>query len=161
MTHIDKHHLRAAEGWLELGDHVTAFEELENIDPLNRANPDVLSLRWDIYTHAKAHVSAEGVARGLTRMLPKKFEPWWQLSYSLHEMGRTQEAYDSLVSVQDRFPGEWLLHYNLACYLTRLGRLDKARPSLKLALSLNPKQRTAALEDPDLEPLWNEEQRSK
>jgi hypothetical protein len=32
LTPEDSHHLRAAEGWLELSDHVSAFEELEEID---------------------------------------------------------------------------------------------------------------------------------
>jgi len=30
--------LRAAEGWLELGDCLSAFEELETIPPLHRAH---------------------------------------------------------------------------------------------------------------------------
>jgi hypothetical protein len=33
----DTHHLRAAEGWLELGNHLEANAELENIMPELRA----------------------------------------------------------------------------------------------------------------------------
>jgi hypothetical protein len=38
----DTHHLKAAKGWVELGNHLEAFDELEKIAPLNRAHPDVL-----------------------------------------------------------------------------------------------------------------------
>jgi len=44
----DAHFLRAAEGWIELGNHLEAFEELERITPQWRAHPDVLKLRWEI-----------------------------------------------------------------------------------------------------------------
>ncbi len=49
LTDSDRHHLRAAEGWLELGDHLSANEELEQIEPQNGARVAVLHLRWDIY----------------------------------------------------------------------------------------------------------------
>ena len=81
------------------------------------------------------------------------------LSFALHELKRTQEAYDNLASVREKFTCEFTVHYNLACYLTQLGRLNEARASLKRAFEIYPSQRTAALKDPDLEPLWPEIQR--
>jgi hypothetical protein len=33
LEHPDSLHLRAAQGWLELGDHLEANEELERISP--------------------------------------------------------------------------------------------------------------------------------
>ena len=44
----DSQHLEAAQGWLDLGDHVEANEELEHIEAKNRAHPDVLQVRWRI-----------------------------------------------------------------------------------------------------------------
>src|ERR1041385_6401839 len=44
-----KLHLRAAEGWLEIGDYISANEELENIAPTRRAHPTVLNLRYRTY----------------------------------------------------------------------------------------------------------------
>lgn len=49
----DQRHLDAAQGWLELGNSVEAFEELENITPQLRAHPDVLEMRWQIYAKEK------------------------------------------------------------------------------------------------------------
>jgi hypothetical protein len=41
----DQRHLEAAEGWIELGNHLEANEELENITPEHRAHPAVLEVR--------------------------------------------------------------------------------------------------------------------
>ena len=50
----DSHHLRAAQGWLELGDWQSANAELENISPQVRVHPDVLEIRWHIYAKAQS-----------------------------------------------------------------------------------------------------------
>jgi hypothetical protein len=52
VTPRDHHHLRAAQGWLELGNWLEANAELENITPQQRAHPDVLRLRVEIYSAA-------------------------------------------------------------------------------------------------------------
>jgi hypothetical protein len=50
----DSHHLKAAEGWLGLGNYLEANDELENIGPQMRAHPDVLEIRWEIYAKEKS-----------------------------------------------------------------------------------------------------------
>ena len=45
----DLRHYNAAVGWMELGNHLEATEELEQIEPRLRVHPDVLRLRWQIY----------------------------------------------------------------------------------------------------------------
>ena len=52
LTPPNSHHLEAAHGWLKLGDHVAAFDELEKIEPKLRGHPDVLEVRVDIYAKA-------------------------------------------------------------------------------------------------------------
>lgn len=49
----DSIHLEAAEGWVELGNHLEANEELEQITSENRAHPAVLEVRWQIYAKAE------------------------------------------------------------------------------------------------------------
>ncbi len=44
----DNHHLRAALGWIGLGNFQEANEELEKITPQLRAHPDVLTIRYEI-----------------------------------------------------------------------------------------------------------------
>ena len=53
LQHPDTLHLRAATGWLELGNHLEANEELEKITPQLGAHPDLLEVRWQIYAAAK------------------------------------------------------------------------------------------------------------
>jgi hypothetical protein len=45
--------LNAAEGWLGLGDHLAANEELEQISPELRGDPRVLDIRLQIYWKAE------------------------------------------------------------------------------------------------------------
>ena len=45
LTPPDSFHLKAAEGWFELGNHLEANEELEKIAPKLRVHPDVLEIR--------------------------------------------------------------------------------------------------------------------
>ena len=54
----DIHHLRAASGWLMLGNHTEANEDLDRISPQRRGHPDVLEVRWQIYAKAGKWESA-------------------------------------------------------------------------------------------------------
>jgi len=46
-------HLQAAQGWLALGDHAKANEELEKMTPELLAHPAVLNVHWGVYASAK------------------------------------------------------------------------------------------------------------
>jgi len=152
----DQRHLDAAEGWLGLGDIPAANEELEQISPQLRAHPFVLEVRYKIYSAAKKWDGAVEIARTMAKSLPDN--PWghFHLAYALHELKKTQEAYDTLIPVVDEFPKEWLMRYNLACYSCQLGKLKEAMLWLERAIDLAGENdiREMALEDEDLEPLW-------
>ncbi len=71
----DKRHFEAAQGWLILGNHLEANEELENITPVFRAHPDVLALRWAIYGKAANGNGPSGSPKGLSSsrlMMPRR-----------------------------------------------------------------------------------------
>ena len=71
-------------------------------------------------------------------------------------MQRTQEAFDQLLPVMDKFPKVWTIPYNLACYASRLHRFDEAQKWLKQAMAVDAQTvQAAAQEDEDLKPLWN------
>ena len=53
-----------------------------------------------------------------------------------------------------KFPKEAVIYFNLACYDCQLGRLDSAKDYLKRAFEIEPNRRLQALEEMDLEPLW-------
>lgn len=114
----DSHHLRAAHGWLELGNHAEANEELETIAPAKRTHSDVLEVRLLIY---------------------KKARKWVHRSFALHELKRTQEGFDRLLPVVDKFPPEWTIPYNLACYCAQLGRFEESATWFKKAILIDEK----------------------
>jgi len=155
-TQSDKFHIRAAEGWLELGNHLEANEELENITAAVRSHPEVLSLRFQIYSKAEKWDYAAEIAEAISKMLPENPYGPFHLAFSLHELNRTKEAYDVLIGVADKFPEEHLMRYNLACYSCQLGKLKEAYQWLEKAIDLAGKKdiRQMALDDLDLEPWW-------
>lgn len=153
----DQRHLEAAEGWLELGNWLEANEELERITPEMRAHPFVLRLRWEIYAKAAKWEMAAEVGQGMTGMLPDNSWGWIHWGYALHELKRTQEAWGVLISVADKFPDEYMISYNLACYACQLGNRKEAMQWLGRAIDLAGKKdiRLMALDDADLKPLWS------
>ena len=154
----DSHFLTAAEGWLELGNWREANEELESITPKMRAHPHVLEIRYGICAKAGKWEMAAEVARGISVMLPDESWGWVHLAYSLHELKRTQEAWNALLPVADKFPENPTIRYNLACYACQLGNLKESMWWLEKAIDMAGKKdvRLMALDDSDLEPLWKE-----
>ena len=154
----DSFHLKAAVGWLELGDHLEATEELEQIRPDKRAHPAVLSVRYEIYSEAKKWDSAAEVARALVDALPERAEFWIALAYSTRRKtgGGIPQAKETLKEAHSKFPKEYLIAFNLACYECQLGDRKRAMVLLEEAIDLAGKKdiRQMALDDPDLEPLW-------
>jgi tetratricopeptide (TPR) repeat protein len=152
----DTHHLSAAKGWVELGNHLEAFDELEKIDPLNRAHPEVLGVRWEIYTLAGRHDCALPIAEALIRMVPDRYQAHIWRAHSLHELDRTKEAINSLTVAAGCFPDRGIIGYHLACYYAALGDLQEAKDWLKSAFRTAEAKalKLKALDDPKLKELW-------
>ena len=138
----DAFHVRAAEGWLELGNHVEAAEELAKVAPEQSSHPAVLTLQWNIYEAKNKWESALEIATALIRLNPEEVVGWLHRSYALHKLQRTPEARDNLLGVIDRFQFSAPIHYSLACYECQLGRLKEARPWLERAFDLDDGEET-------------------
>ena len=154
----DAFHLTAAKGWLELGNHIEANNELEEIEPLNRAHPDVLEVRWQIYRRAGRFDACHEIAEALKAKEPHLHRGTFYLAESLYHVGKIQEAYAELAPSLERFPEAWAVHYDMACYSCLLGRLDEARAYLEKAFTLDGSNtaKLRALDDPDLAAIWSE-----
>lgn len=160
----DAQHLKSAEGWLELKDHLSAFEELELIAPLSRAHPSVLKLRWRIYSRAGKHDSAFALADGLTRVLPDDAEVFVWRSHSARRKpgGSSMEALQLLLDVADDFPNETAVAFDVARYRCLVDKLTEAKEWLHRAFDVAERNHTIrqwkhwALEDSDFEPLRKE-----
>ena len=94
---------------MELGNHEEANEELELIDAPLRAHPDVLEVRWLIYQKVENWELCENIASALVKLAPERTTGWIHRSFALHEMKRTQEAYDELKPALDTFKKEQLV----------------------------------------------------
>jgi tetratricopeptide (TPR) repeat protein len=158
LSHSDGLHLRAAEGWLELGNWLEANEELERITPTMRVHPAVLQLRWEIYAKAGKWEMAVEIGRALSEMLPENSWGFIHYAFALHELKRTKEAWGVLIPVVDKFTDEFRISYNLACYCCQLEELKDALKWIEKAFAVAGKEdiRLMALEDPDLELLWKQ-----
>lgn len=152
----DSHYVNAAWGWLELDNITEALLELDRISNPAQAHPDVLTLRWELLARTKKWGEALEIARGLVQIAPDRADSWIKQSYALHELKRTQEAWDALISVSEHFPKISTIPYNLACYACQLEQHPAALTWLKRAMKIGGREsiRKMALEDHDLKPLW-------
>ena len=156
----DLHHLNAAEGWLGLGSIADAEQELEQLSSAVQSHPEVLRVRYHLYERSKQWESASETAQRICQIVPETPFGWIHHAYALHELRRTREAYNVLRPIVDRFPGEFVICYNLACYTCQMGELDEARAWLKIAVALagSGTIKRMALSDADLQKLWEEVQ---
>jgi hypothetical protein len=74
------------------------------------------------------------------------------------ENRRVANGVGSSVAPFEKFPKEPTVPYNLACYVCQQGRLDEARQWLERAVKIAGKEKIKfmALNDDDLQPLWEE-----
>ena len=158
LTPAAKRHLDDADGWLGLGDHVEAAEELGRIAPRLQTHPEVLHLRCRVYVAAEKWKMAVEMAHVIAKFVPGNSYGFVKLACGLHELKRTKEARGVLLSIVERFPDDYLIRYNLACYECQLGNLTEAHGWLLKARNLagGEEIRFQALSDPDLEPMWSE-----
>ncbi len=154
----DLHHLNAAEGWLGLGNLTEAKLELARLSAANLDHPAVLRVRYHLHEKDRHWDRAAEVAQQLCAAIPDEAFGWIHRAFALHELRRTREAYDVLVGVADRFPEEYVIPYNLACYSCQLGELVEARRWLKKAMAMagNDAIKEMGATDLDLEVLWKE-----
>ncbi|MFO1498778.1 MAG: tetratricopeptide repeat protein [Verrucomicrobiota bacterium] len=157
LSHPDYLYLSAAQGWFELGNSTEAAAELDRLAPGLQEHPQVLELRWQIAVKAKEWLQALAVAEALCCLAPEAAFGWIHRSYCLHELKRTQEAWDMLLPIAERFPEEWLICYNLACYACQLGHVEDGKSWFNRAIKIGDplEVNRLASEDPDLKPLFH------
>jgi tetratricopeptide (TPR) repeat protein len=154
------HHLNSALGWVELGNFSEARAELNQLPPEFLSRPEVLEIRWIIDAAASDWESALQTAREILKVAPDHPEGWLHQAYALRRKkdGGLQSAREALEPVEDKFPEEPTIPYNLACYACQLGHLDQARALLQKAIQRGELKeiKKLALKDPDLKDLWKE-----
>src|SRR5260221_14703589 len=79
----DSHHASAAIGWLELGNHVEAGEELARIRAPSLEHPDVLEGRWAVFAAGRSWDGALGAVELLLDKGPHRVFGWVHGAYEL------------------------------------------------------------------------------
>jgi tetratricopeptide (TPR) repeat protein len=158
LSPTDLSHLKAAEGWLELGNWHEANEELELIMPQLRAHPNVLEMRCRIYEAAGKWEMSLAVSETLCQQLPKRLNGWLHQARCLHALGKTHEAYHLLVDVVELFPDNQTIRYDIAVYAAQRELLAESVEWLKLVFKVDGdgEFRKRALEDQRLDRVWRE-----
>jgi tetratricopeptide (TPR) repeat protein len=150
----DQQILTAAYGYVQLQMFHEANEQLDKIDPFLRAAPEILALRIEIYRGlAKWELMIE-LAKRLLEFQPDNPEWPVSLAYATRRAISVEAAKEILLKAEPQFPREALIPYNLACYECQLGNLVSAKNYLTQAFKIDSNWRVIALEDRDLEPLW-------
>ena len=158
LKHPDPMHLEAAVGWIQLGDYDSANDELEKIRAEWRAHPDVLELRWLIYSNDEQWDACLDIVSAIVKMAPDRAQGWLDKAFSLRRAndGGVEKAKTVLLEAAKLFPDDSMIQYNLACYCSQLGQLDAAKEHLGKSYELGDAQqiKLMALDDDDLKPLW-------
>ena len=147
--------LRTAIGYVELGMFQEANDELENIDPFNRAAPEVLGVRLAIYRGLKKWELMQQIAKRLKEFQPDNVQWTISLAYATRRAYSIDVAMEILIDAEAKFPKEAAIPYNLACYHCQRGEIENAKRYLRQAFEIDLNWRMAALEDEDLRPLWD------
>ncbi len=156
LTSTDLRHLLAAQGWLELGNHLEADSELDNISPNLRSHPDVLEIRWQIYAKEKRWRACEDIGQATIEIDPNRPSGWLNQAMALRQQGRFKEAYANLYIVFDDFPDNWRIPYDLARYACLLGEFDDAKNWFRKAIEIEKETvQKLGIDDPDLKSMWD------
>lgn len=157
LSGSDARQLLAATGWLELGDHDSAFDETCEIHEETINHPDVLLVRFRAYAAGRKFENCEVVASALMKIAPSWRQSVICICSAVHWLGNSEQAYDKLKQHEGCEAWNWHCHYDLACYAAVTGRTDEARKRLEAAFdSVEDKAwlKALALNDPDLESIW-------
>jgi len=132
-----------------------ANTELDKTDPFNRAAPEVLALRIAIYRGLEKWELMQEIAKRLAAFQPDGIQWTISFAYATRRANSIEAAKEILLNAEPRFPREGIVKYNLACYYCQLGEIDRAKSYLRKAFEIDLGWRVAALEDADLQPLWD------
>ena len=146
--------LNAAHGYFELGMPIEAEAEIEKLPVETRADTQVLKLRHMIYKLAESWELAAVVGREITNREPKTAEWWLHYAYAVRRSEGLAAAKNALLEAEYILPDEGSVHFDLACYSCLLGELDEAMGRISMAIHFDSTYKLKALEDVDLEPLW-------
>jgi tetratricopeptide (TPR) repeat protein len=152
----DERHIRAAQGFIDLDLADDALAELAALTPEAAQTTEAIETRLLCELNAKHWSAALQLAERLCQTEPSSPVGYVHAAYCLHELGRTHDAVRQLEKGPSSLHNKSLYYYNLGCYHTQLGNLEKALGLLRKSFEMDETLRRAAKRDPDLQPLVNQ-----
>lgn len=142
--------LLAAQGYLELEMPGEALAELDSLTAEDQSREEILQLRLFVLMRGRQWLRALDVCERLRQGYPEGSTGFIHGAFCLHELGRTMEAKDVLLSGPPSLAREATYFYNLGCYDAVLGNLEEATASLRTSFEMDSKFCEIAKCDPDL-----------
>lgn len=115
-------HLDAAIGWVDIGNHGEAWKELEQIGHPHCNHPAVLVIRCGLHQKELNFGLALSIADQAKIVIPGDPFGWIAKAAAFKQLNRVEDAYKALRPAADKFPNDYRVTYDLACYSYRLGR---------------------------------------
>ena len=150
----DQLRLNTAAGFLQIGELMDAWNELEEISPLNRAKTEVLTVRLAVCRGLKNWELAEEVARTLIKREPHSIINVVALAEVMSQREGPVAAAAIYEFAIDRFPDFAPLQVSLAVELVKAGQIEGAKRAVKKACELDPDLKAVVLDHPGLEAIW-------
>jgi hypothetical protein len=154
LSDTDQLHLNTAAGFLQIGEPMDAWNELEMITPLNRAKTEVLTVRLAVCRALKMWELAEEIARTLIRREPHNVMHVVALAEVMGKREGPVAAAAVYEFAIDRFPDFAPLRVSLAVELVKAGQIEDAKRVVKKACEPDPDLRLVVLDHPGLEAIW-------
>ena len=142
-------------GYLELGMDADANDALESLPSDVKSHPLVFAARLELLMVLTRWEDGVILGQSLCGHWPNHFDFWISTAFCFHEMKRTSEAKQTLLNAPQPIRESALYSYNLACYEAQLGSVETAMTLLKTCFAIDPEMRETALDDPDLELVWD------
>ena len=133
-----------------------AWDELESMPPRDRARVEVVLTRLLIMQKTGRWDTGAEIARGAIRAYPDRPDLYLIGAYAIRRSEDVQSALDFLEIGHGCMGEEATYWFNIGCYHCQLGDLGEAKRCVKKAVSLDKSFQMMALDDEDLEPLWEE-----
>ena len=128
---------------------------LEEIAPEDKTRNEVLGARVGIYMAAKKWDMAAAVASHLVKVEPKNSSWWINLAYAKRRCEGIKSAEAILRRARELHHDNAMIEFNLACYASVAGRFEEAKVRLRRAIELDKQFQKLAIDDEDLQPLWD------
>ena len=142
--------LQAACGYAELGMTRESLAELDAIDKRYQTRPEVLQLRLHHLMKKKKWALALRVSQKLCRVAPDAGAGFLHAGFCLHQLGKTAEAKQLLITGPVALLKEPIYYYNMGCYDALLGNVRDAQIHLQTSFQMDASFREIAKRDPDL-----------